>query len=106
MSRAIHDPWGECLALLARAWFDRTRGQPASTISTIHSVLRTAQRLNDHSLLAQTYNALGNELSLQGETDSALGQYRRALEVVEHAQVGVYALPARRALLYASEMTT
>jgi tetratricopeptide (TPR) repeat protein len=104
VARANKDSSGEGLALLAGARYDRLRGRDGSAVSTIQMVTRTAQSLQDQSLLVHAHTALGDALTSRGEIESGLALYREAVGVVEHAETKVLALPARRALLRASEM--
>ncbi|HEX5441359.1 MAG TPA: hypothetical protein VFW76_10770 [Ktedonobacterales bacterium] len=92
------DQPGEGLAQLARVHYNRLSGANVERIARLEDVIHLGYTLDDVAIKAQAYTALGDEYAAAGERESALGCYRKALDVLEHSQVSVLGAEARRAL--------
>ncbi len=98
LAREANDTGAIEMIQLRRARLGRLGSTDENRTRTIEDVVHGAWRRGDSLLLTEGYTTLGDELAARGERESALGCYRRALEVVdtsEHPAAGVW---ARRAL--------
>ncbi len=98
------DSSGRGLVALGRVRYSRLRGTNSDRVAKIEKVMRLAQRLDDHVLLAQAFTALGDELASQGVQERALSCYRQTLGILDGSQVAALGVLARRRLLVAREM--
>jgi hypothetical protein len=67
-------------------------------IARLEDVIHLGYTLDDVAIKAQAYSALGDEYAAIQERESSLGCYRKTLDVLEHSQVAVLGIAARRAL--------
>lgn len=92
------DQPGLGLAQLARIHYNRLSGANVERITPLEDVIHLGYTLDDVAIKAQAYTALGDEYAAIGERESAMGCYRKTLDVLEHSQVTVLGTGARRAL--------
>lgn len=92
------DQPGQGLAQLARIHYNRLSGANVERIARLEDVIHLGYTLDDVAIKAQAYTALGDEYAAIGERESALGCYRKTLDVLEYSQVTVLGTVAMRAL--------
>jgi tetratricopeptide (TPR) repeat protein len=103
LARAAGDESGEEVALLSVARVDRMTGRNIALLPTLESVVYTAERLDDISLVVQAQTALGDELATREYVTSALNVYDTAVRTAERSQVPAMGVWASRALARLSD---
>jgi tetratricopeptide (TPR) repeat protein len=105
LTRQAKDRPGRGLARLAHARYSRLRGTNSDRRRRVEEVIRLGKQLDDHALTAQAFTALGDELASQGEKEGSLDCYRQTIGLLDGSEVPALAVPARRKLLRAREMS-
>ena len=104
LTHDLGDISGEIPARLARVRYERVAGLSTDRLRLIESLRRRAQEIGDMACVCQTWTALGQELMHQGNTDSALNVYRRAVDVSIRYEMPANGHWAQRALFLDAEM--
>jgi tetratricopeptide (TPR) repeat protein len=99
LARATGDTAGEGLATLATLRLETLTGRSCGHIRMIEQVARAAEAENDAAVVCQALTALGRELAVKGEVESALAQYRQARALAEEHELPALGVWARRELL-------
>jgi len=93
------DAGGLIIANLTRVRLDALNGCSTDRMTTIEQVRRTAEAEHDSATVCQALTAIGRELAVKGEVESALAQFRQARALAEEHEFPALGVWAHREIL-------